>query len=439
MALSFYLYDSVALMTSEGEKLLLAESVTPNETADQWTIKLKDAKFSNGDDVTGTDLIASLEHLSVVPSFQEMYGNIDFDKSSADGSTVFLAMKEPASDFLVSSLAMFSPVAPNGEFDGVGAGPFSFVKGDPTTGYTLEANESYYGGKPAIPSVVMKSIPDSDSRARALRTGEIDYAWGLEPASMKILKESEGIALPSGSLEGATIKELVLNTRVAPFNDPEVRRAAKLTVDRQKMVTTLLGDQGVVGNDLVGMGYPTYPVNIEQTTVNKDEARRIFAEKGVTQFTVVASDVAPGLVASAELMAQEFKQVGLEMKIETVDPQSFFSQMPSLYETSAFTFYWINRMPLTNLKSQTSATSLYNVSGYTSDTLQSNLDKASATVDEKEQEQLVADISSEVHAQGGDLIWGYQKETLAYREGLDGVVITQSMPWIAEATFTPVS
>ena len=55
---------------------------------------------------------------------------------------------------------------------------------------------------------------------------------------------------------------------------------------------------------------------------------------------------------------------------------------------------------------------------------------------DKNMAELVAEISQEIHESGGDLVWGFQKQLSAYRKGLKGLVVDQSMPWIAEATFS---
>lgn len=407
-----YIYGSLAATTDKGTKMRLAESITPNATADEWTVKLrKGLTYSDGTPVTGQDVLASFQHLAQAPEYKTLYGGIDFAASKAEGSTAVLKLAAPSSDFLESTLAMMSPIAPKGQFTGVGAGPYALQKGDSSTGYQLKSNPKYWAG-------------------------EIDYAYGLDSASLATLKSASDLVTPKPTLQSASAMDLVLNTRVAPFNDPEVRRAAKLTLDRAKMVKTLLGESGELGNDMLGKGYPSYPKDIEQVKADKEKARKIFASKGVTSFTIMAADITPGLVASAELMAQEFKKVGVDVKIEKADAQSYFSQMDKLYASPAFTMYWINRPAMGEFRMQADARSPYNVSGYSSQAMTEKFTKATQTLDEKSRDKLVAEISQEIHESGGDLVWGFQKQLSAYRKGLKGLVVDQSMPWIAEATFS---
>lgn len=440
MVLSFYVYDTLAMMTENGLKLSLAESITPNEKGDTFTVVLNDkVKYSDGSEVTGQDIIDSLKHFATSPNYQSMYNNVDFEKCTADGKTAVIKLMSPAADFAISSLGMFSPVAPKGEFKGIGAGPYVIKAGDPGTGYSLVANEDYFAGAPAIKEVQLLPVMDSAAQANALLAGEIDYAWGLDAAAIKMLNSAENIVIPESSLDSALAKDLVLNTRVAPFNDPEIRKAAKLTIDREKMVNTLLGENGEIGNDMLGKGFKTYPNDIAQTTANKEEAKRIFADKNITEFTIVASDIVPGMVAAAEFMAQEFAEVGVNVEIKEVDPQSFFAQMAELYQAQAFTFYWINRPPMAEFRSQILKDSPYNVSGYYSDLTEEQFKLATSNTDEKVQAEAIAKISADIHDNGGEIIWGFQKQLAAHRKGLEGVLFSQSIPWIADATFVPES
>ncbi|MDO5689136.1 MAG: ABC transporter substrate-binding protein [Tissierellia bacterium] len=435
MALAFYVYDTLCMMSEDGIRYSLAESIEPNAAGDIFTIVLKDnLQYSDGSPVTGQDIIDSIVYLSKSAMYQSMYSNLDQEGCSASGNTAILKLKSPMSDFVFSSLAMFSPIAPKGAFKGIGAGPYVIKEGDASSGYTLTAHEEYHAGKPPIHEVILLPVTGSASQANALRVGEIDYAWGLDPAAIQSLEGADDIEMPESTLDSAVAKELVLNTRVAPFNDPEVRHAAKLTIDREKMVNTLLGESGELANDMLGKGYDTYPEDIPQREADKEEAKRIFQEKGVTEFTIVASDIVPGQVAASELMQQEFADVGVVVTIKELDPQSFFAQMEDLYKESAFTFYWVNRTPIAEFRSQVLKDSPYNVSGYYSDVTEEEFIKATFTSDEAVQNDAIREISKDIHENGGELIWGYQKQLSAHRKGLQGVVITQSIPWIAQAT-----
>ena len=283
----------------------------------------------------------------------------------------------------------------------------------------------------------MVPIPDSTAQANALRTGEIDLATSLNSAALT--------PCPGSQRQGGRRHPGV---RVRPGTGPQHPRRTlqrpggaagrELAVDRDKLVNTVLGSTGEVANDMLGKGYDSYPEDVAQTVANKEEAKRIFAEKGITSFTIVAADMLPGMVSSAELMAQEFAEVGVQVTVDKRDPQTYYSNLEELHQAQAATAYWINRNPITEFRSQVMPDYPFNLSGFTSETIQQNLTKATATLDAAEQKKLVGEISKEIHDQGGDLIWGYQKQVAAYRAGLENFTSVQSVPWLAKATFNPV-
>ena len=80
--------------------------------------------------------------------------------------------------------AMISPKAmKNGSTkDGVnafiGTGPYKLTKVVTDEYAVFEANENYWGEKPRIRRIVVKVIPDNQTRILALEKGEIDLIWG---------------------------------------------------------------------------------------------------------------------------------------------------------------------------------------------------------------------------------------------------------------------
>lgn len=438
MVVMYSIYDSLAFQALDGIHYSLAESIEPNESADQWTIKLRDGVvFSDGTPITGKDVLDSIAHLSESQNYKMLYGNVNFEDSKAEGDTAVIKLNSPESDFLTSSLSLMCTIAPEGKFEGVGAGPYTYEKGDVQSGFLLAANEKYWSGKPPIPELEVLSIPDPSAQMNALKTGEIDMAFGLNSSAIKQVEQDENIQIPDSTMDSAMAQIVVFNTRVAPFDDLELRQAAKLVVDREKMVNILLGESGEIGNDILGKGYQGYPDSIEQRTQDIEKAKKVFEEKGVKEFTLMASDIVPGQVATAELLAQEFEEIGVKVNVEVIEPQSFFAQIEDIFGSSAFTFYNINRAPMGSFRSLSLSISPFNASGYISDVVEENFAKAASTTDEKEREQYLEAIYKDIHENDGNMIWGYQKQFSASRKGLTGLETYQSVPWLARAKYIP--
>ena len=94
----------------------------------------------------------------------------------------------------------------------------------------------------------------------------------------------------------------------------------------------------------------------------------------------------------------------------------------------AFTFYWINRSPLVDFRSQAVKDSPYNASGYSSDNIMETNGDCHCHAGRVDPSEAIKEICIELNEQGGDLIWGYQKQLSAHRAGLEHINSFQSIP-----------
>ncbi|MCI3987341.1 ABC transporter substrate-binding protein, partial [Bacillus vallismortis] len=57
----------------------------------------------------------------------------------------------------------------------IGSGPFKFAEWKKGDYVKLVANEDYYGGRPYLDTVTVKTIPDSNAAGAQLKAGDIDF------------------------------------------------------------------------------------------------------------------------------------------------------------------------------------------------------------------------------------------------------------------------
>ena len=67
--------------------------------------------------------------------------------------------------------------------DGVGSGPFVLDKFEKGQFARFKANKYYWGGKPAVDTVVIRKFNNPDAMVAALKTGELDAAWDIPGAA----------------------------------------------------------------------------------------------------------------------------------------------------------------------------------------------------------------------------------------------------------------
>src|SRR3954468_4910876 len=118
----------------------------------------------------------------------------------------------------------------------VGTGPYilkSWTAGDRMV---LEKNPDYWNkGHPYLDRIVLKPLPDAQSRFASLQSGEADLIWDDEADADNIQKAQKDPKLKVHTYAGSGAAVAAFNTKVAPFDDVRVRQAPVMAIDRKKM------------------------------------------------------------------------------------------------------------------------------------------------------------------------------------------------------------
>ncbi len=198
----------------------------------------------------------------------------------------------------------------------IGSGPYRLVEYSPTA-YRFEAYEAYFAGPPRVAELIMPVIPDPSTAFTALRSGEIDaVARPLPPELLDVFGSDDGL----GVITAAPLQfdELRLNFQRPPFDDPQVRRALSLAIDRQALLDTVLLGEGRAA--VRGYPHPDSPwTNPELSTpYDPDEARRLLAGREIS-FEIDVAGSEPTQVRAAELIARQLGAVGVEATVRPTD------------------------------------------------------------------------------------------------------------------------
>src|SRR5437667_698928 len=134
----------------------------------------------------------------------------------------------------------------------VGTGPVRFVSWVKDDKLVLEANPDYWGGKPDLDRMVVRSIPETAPRIAALLKGEVDIITQLPPD-----QEERVMGNASTKVEGALyggLYVLAVNRKRPPLDNPLVKQALSLAIDRQAIVKELWRGRGIVPNGPIAKG-----------------------------------------------------------------------------------------------------------------------------------------------------------------------------------------
>ena len=122
----------------------------------------------------------------------------------------------------------------------VGSGPFQFDRLTDDARVVLLANDKYYNGRPTIDRVVLHYIPDREKSWARLLKGETDVAGNIRPKNYDIM-EQYADRFYFDEYPGNYYTLMLYNTRHPLFENPLVRRALTHAIDRQRMVSEMLG------------------------------------------------------------------------------------------------------------------------------------------------------------------------------------------------------
>jgi peptide/nickel transport system substrate-binding protein len=214
----------------------------------------------------------------------------------------------------------------------VGNGPFRFVAHEPNRRWVFAANPDFpaaLGGPPAIERFVVVVVDEPTTKLAALTAGEVDFA-GIQPAHTAFVRKNPALAvldypllLPYG---------IAFNTRVPPFDDPRVRLAAALALDRREIVDGYLYGFGTVGDGPVPPGVPGY-VSVPPLPVNPDSARRLLGGRRIA-FELLT--VGSGEAALEQMIQARLAAVGFDVTIRQLELTAFLARVnPSRHDFTA--------------------------------------------------------------------------------------------------------
>ena len=126
----------------------------------------------------------------------------------------------------------------------VGNGPFKFVERRAGERWAFRRNDDFpasLGGPPKLESVVVSVVDEPTTKFAGLASGDLDIA-GISPATAPLAARDPSLRVLDSPVLFTT--GLVFNVHKPPFDDPRIRRAISLSVDRERIVRAALAGYG---------------------------------------------------------------------------------------------------------------------------------------------------------------------------------------------------
>ncbi|MFB6263928.1 MAG: ABC transporter substrate-binding protein [Bradymonadaceae bacterium] len=335
----------VNLDTQSGRpELELAKSIRqPTPTRYDITLR-EDIDFHDGHPVTAEDVEYTLTKLDEKP-VSSPYANIARKIESfeiEDERHFTIELKHPHAPFrskLSMGIVPKHRCAGHAECPGdpVGAGPFAYVGQDGNHRYVFEGFDDYFRGAPAIDRLVIKVVPNHNTRMLALLGKTAELAQNtVSPIMLPVVRETEGLEVKTASSFKYTY--IGFNLEHPVLKERAVRRAIAYGIDRKSIVDYKFRGHAELASGLLAPDHWAYESDVRRYPYRPDRARQLLEEAGYArgdgpgnsrleiEFKVSSDKFRRSI---AELIAHQLARIGISVTVRSYEWGTFFHDIKS--------------------------------------------------------------------------------------------------------------
>mgnify|MGYP001236575737 CR=1 FL=1 len=354
----------------------LAESWEISEDGTEYTFHLrKGVKFHttnwftptrdfNADDVLFTfDRQGNTEnpYHNVSGGTYEYYNAMDFPDliesvEKIDDYTVKFNLTRPESP-MIANLAMDFASIQSAEYadammnnkdafdqQPVGTGPFQLVGYQRDAQIRYRANPDYWNGNAPLDNLIFAITPDASVRYQKLVAGECHVMAFPNPADLEEMAQDPNITLLQQ--EGLNVGYLAYNTTQAPFDNPKVRKALNMAMNKQAIINAVFQGEGDIAKNPIPPTMWSYNNEIVDDPYDPEAARAMLEEEGVTNLEMkiwampVQRPYNPNARRMAELLQADFARIGVDVDIVTYEWGEYLQRSSDPNRDGAALFGW---------------------------------------------------------------------------------------------------
>ena len=209
-----------------------------------------------------------------------------------------------------------------------GTGPYKLVEWQKGSKIILEANEDYYKGAPSIKNIELRVLKETTTSMVALESGDVDLVYNIGGLDTLAVQSNEDLGYQE--TVGTSIWNLGFNVNQAPFDNPQVRRALAMAVNRED----------IINGAMDGAGTPAEIILTEQTLPNPgadvidtppydpEGAKALLAEAGYPNgfdTTIYVREDYTKKIAS--IIQSQWKEIGVNAEIQVMERAALLSDI----------------------------------------------------------------------------------------------------------------
>ena len=208
-----------------------------------WSFTLRDGvTFHDGTPMTAETVLNALEIARGKPG---PLNSLPITGITAGDGTIDVTLSEPLAAF-PAYLAYFryqilAPKSYGPDGAGVaiiGTGPYKITAMEPPLSLDATAFDGYWGAAPHIPNVTYSGVSRVETRALMAESGEAEFVFGLDPASVSRLGQLDDVTVMSVAIPRTLL--IKVNAGHPFLSQPEARQALSLAIDRTGIAKAVL-------------------------------------------------------------------------------------------------------------------------------------------------------------------------------------------------------
>jgi peptide/nickel transport system substrate-binding protein len=349
------IYDTLTVPSTSGEYVpYLAESVTSNDDFTEWTITLRpNVTFHNGQPLNAEALKANLDAWKEGILLSQVFSDVG-EITVVDDLTVRVQTTVPWPGFaavlylngrggIAAPEQIADTTSESCTTQPIGTGPFMCEPGcwEINRQFVATANPDYWatddaGNKlPYLDQITFVPIVEAEQRVSALQQGRIDLMHTSDADATIRLQDLADTGQVKVYIEEPGVREqsyYILNTREAPFNNQKAREAVALALDRDELIEVTEGGLPEKSNGMFDIDSPGYEEDAEYPEHDAERAEQlvqeVIDEEGSFD-VVLGTTTDPSNLSEAELIQQQFEEVGISADIAQTEQSAFINEVLS--------------------------------------------------------------------------------------------------------------
>jgi len=229
-----------------------------------------------------------------------------------------------------------------------GTGPFKFVEWVHGDHITLTRNDDYWGGKPYLDQIIIKTVKEDSARVMMLQSGDAQLIVRIPSEDIPRLEKEPAIQLDG--TETLRVLYIGINHFKEPFKTVKVRQALNYAVDKDTIIKSIYGGRAVLANQIVAplaTGY--FP--IQGYPYDPKKAKKLLAEAGFPNGLKLKMWSPQGRYPKdyelAQAVQQQFKKAGIDCSLETMEWATYLAATNKKPEESQYELFLLGWAPST--------------------------------------------------------------------------------------------